>query len=339
MISAFAAFLISWMLNHMLAGVRRDSRFAVLDVPNERSLHRVPVPRTGGIGILGAMLPLFAWVATRSIYPAPLILLELGVLIIGAVSFWDDRDGIGIGVRLAVQLIAAILMLGAGFRVPPIGDLAAWPQWVRLALSLAIFLWGINLYNFMDGMDGFAGGMGVIGFATLALFGRRIGYEPFFVVNAIVAMASLGFLAFNFPPARLFMGDVGSAPLGLLMVASSLWGLRSGCYPPWVPLVIFSPFIVDASVTLLRRLLRGERVWQAHKTHYYQRVVGLGWGHRRTVLWEYGLMILAALSAWFGALRPPGVQLGILTAWIVTYALLAGIVSWLEWRRSRRERR
>ncbi|MHB1951571.1 MAG: MraY family glycosyltransferase [Acidiferrobacteraceae bacterium] len=338
MISAFAAFLISWMLNHMLAGVRRGSRLAVLDHPNERSLHRVPVPRTGGIGILGAMLPLFAWVATQSFYPAPLILLGLGVVMVAAVSFWDDRAGVGVGVRLAVQLIAALLMLGSGYRVPPIGILAQWPEWGRLALSLAIFLWGINLYNFMDGMDGFAGGMGVIGFATLALLGGRIGYEPFFVINAIIAMACLGFLAFNFPPARLFMGDVGSTPLGLLMVANSLWGLRSGCYPPWVPIVIFSPFIVDASVTLARRLLRGERVWQAHRMHYYQRLVGLGWGHRRTVVWEYALMVLAALSAWLGAVRPPRVQLGILAAWIITYGLIAGIVPWLEWRKRRRER-
>ncbi|MHB1514583.1 MAG: MraY family glycosyltransferase [Acidiferrobacteraceae bacterium] len=339
MISAFAAFLISWMLNHMLAGVRSSSPLAVLDIPNERSMHRKPIPRTGGLGILGAMLPLFVWTAARSFYPAPLILLALGVLLVGAVSFWDDRTGTPVGLRLAVQAIAAILMFGAGFRVPPIGALAALPEWARLALSLAVFLWGINLYNFMDGMDGLAGGMGVIGFATLALFGGRIGYEPFFVVNAIIAMAALGFLAFNFPPARLFMGDVGSASLGLLMVANSLWGLRAGCYPPWVPLVIFSPFIVDASVTLLRRIVRREPVWRAHKTHYYQRLVGLGWSHQKTLLCEYALMVFASLSAWFGAMRPPVAQLGILTAWIVVYLLLAGAVPWLEWRKSRRERR
>jgi len=193
---------------------------------------------------------------------------------------------------------------------------------------LLFVTWAINLYNFMDGMDGFAGGMAVIGFSTLAWLGRVD--EPFMNVCLIVAAANAGFLIHNFPPAKIFMGDTGSTALGFLVAACSLWGSKSGLFPFWVAILVFSPFIVDATATLLRRLLRGERVWEAHRTHYYQRLVLLGWGHRRTVLAEYGLMLACAGSAVVAVHLPPAGQWVLIVGWIVIYSFLMWGVGRLE---------
>jgi UDP-N-acetylmuramyl pentapeptide phosphotransferase/UDP-N-acetylglucosamine-1-phosphate transferase len=180
----------------------------------------------------------------------------------------------------------------------------------------------------MDGMDGFAGGMAVIGFSTLAWLGRA---DPgFATLCLIVAAASAGFLFHNFPPAKIFLGDTGSTTLGFLAAACSLWGSRVGLFPFWVALLVFSPFIVDATVTLLRRLLRGERIWEAHRTHYYQRLVLLGWGHRRTVLVEYALMLACAGSALLAVRLPPTGQAMMALGWVFIYSLLMRGVGWLE---------
>lgn len=327
MMVPLAAFLIAWMLARVLLRAAPGSRLFVLDRPNTRSLHATPVPRTGGLAILGAVLPLIAWSAAGLM--APLFGLEFAVLVVAGVSFLDDRGGVPVGPRLAAHLLAALIAAVFGFRLPDVG-FGGLPPWLLDTLSIIALVWGINLYNFMDGMDGFAGGMAVIGFSVFALFGLHVGDTAFFMVNAIIALASLGFLAFNFPPARLFMGDVGSAPLGLFMVANAFWGVRDGCFPLWVPILVFAPFLVDSTVTLIGRLWRRERVWQAHRSHYYQRLVQLGWGHRRTVLAEYTLMILGSLSAWIGATQAPWVQSVILGGWTLIYLILGIAVGRLE---------
>jgi len=126
------------------------------------------------------------------------------------------------------------------------------------------------------------------------------------------------------------MGDVGSSLLGFLAAALALWGERDGIAPLWVTLLIFSPFIVDASVTLLRRSWRGEKFWQAHKRHYYQRLVQLGWGHKKTVLWEYALMIACAGSALWAARQTPPAQWFILAFWALCYPILIFGVTRIE---------
>jgi UDP-N-acetylmuramyl pentapeptide phosphotransferase/UDP-N-acetylglucosamine-1-phosphate transferase len=180
----------------------------------------------------------------------------------------------------------------------------------------------INLYNFMDGMDGFAAGMTLFGFGALALIGWQARDLPFAAVSAAIAAAGAGFLAGNFPPARIFLGDMGSATLGLLAAAVSLIGAQKGLFPLWVAWLAFSPFIVDATWTLLRRLLRGEPVWQAHRSHHYQRLVLAGWSHRRTLLRAYLLMAACAVTA----VAAPGMSVRdqwlLLGAWACIYALL-----------------
>jgi UDP-N-acetylmuramyl pentapeptide phosphotransferase/UDP-N-acetylglucosamine-1-phosphate transferase len=256
-----------------------------------------------------------------------------GALLVAGVSYWDDRSGVPASVRLAAHVMAATLLVMGGVKVAHIalpGVSVPMSESLLIVAAVLFTVWMTNLYNFMDGMDGFAGGMAVIGFATFALFGWRAGHESCAAVSLVLAAASAGFLLFNFPPARIFMGDVGSSTLGFLAAALSIWGARDGVFPHWVAVLVFSPFVVDATVTLFRRLFGGERVWEAHRSHYYQRLVRLGWGHRKTVLWEYLLMLSSAGSALWAVSLPPAGQWALILVWAFVYTGLAVLVSRLE---------
>ena len=191
-----------------------------------------------------------------------------------------------------------------------------------LVAAVLTIAWMTNLYNFMDGADGLAGGMSCLGFTAYALAAWAFGDVALASASAAVAAASAAFLWHNFPPARVFMGDAGSIPIGFLAAAFGLAGWRAGAWPAWFPALVFSPFIVDASVTLARRLAARERVWEAHRSHYYQRLVLSGWRQRRLALAGYGLMAAAGVSAL--AVRRGGflLQCGTIIAWVAVYALL-----------------
>ncbi|MCZ6532607.1 MAG: hypothetical protein O7A08_06550, partial [SAR324 cluster bacterium] len=200
-----------------------------------------------------------------------------------------------------------------------------------LPVTLLFTVWFINLYNFMDGLDGLAGGLGVIGFTFLAAAGWIGGHQSIVWCSVIIAGANLGFLVHNFPPARIFMGDAGSIPMGLLAAAISLWGVRDGAFGLWVPLLIFSPFIVDATITLIRRVLYFERFWEPHHSHYYQRVVLLGWSHRKTVLAEYALMLGVGVSALVLHYAGDGpIVLAGLAGWGLVYFILVIVIRHFE---------
>jgi UDP-N-acetylmuramyl pentapeptide phosphotransferase/UDP-N-acetylglucosamine-1-phosphate transferase len=184
----------------------------------------------------------------------------------------------------------------------------------------------------MDGSDGLAGGMAVIGFGTYALAAQHAGDGAVAALSVAVAAASLAFLLHNFHPARIFLGDVGSIPLGFLAAGTGIVGWRDDAWPLWFPVLVFGPFIGDATVTLLRRLLRGERVWQAHREHYYQRMVRMGLGHRATAWAAYACMLPCALAALWGRTQPPGLQAA---AFAGASALLAGVAIWVDLRWAR----
>lgn len=320
-----AAGLAAMIASH-LAGP--SSRLAVADHPNERSLHSTPVPRGGGIAILTAVFFTgFGYFLVSGAMGQALVVVAAGVFLLAVISYVDDRKGLSVRVRLPVHGAAAVLLLAGG--VGPLNHFVL-PAIIIYLLAFFAIVWMTNLYNFMDGMDGFAGGMTVIGFGFLAYFGWQQGAESFAVISLLVASASLGFLLFNLPPARLFLGDVGSIPLGFLAVSMALWGNRDAVFPIWVPVLVFSPFIVDATITLGQRLLRGEKFWQAHRCHYYQRLVRLGWGHRKTVMAEYLLMVAAGFSAVVMASLSTGWVIAGLVCWALIYFLLAVIVGSLE---------
>jgi UDP-N-acetylmuramyl pentapeptide phosphotransferase/UDP-N-acetylglucosamine-1-phosphate transferase len=221
----------------------------------------------------------------------------------------------GLGIVAGICVALGLLVAGA-FLVLTVPGL---PPMGLVLLTLATG-WITNLYNFMDGMDGLAGGMGVIGFAAYGLGAWQGGDTMVAASSLAVAGSVLGFLLFNFPPARVFMGDAGSIPLGFLAAAVGVLGWGRGLWPLWFPLVVFAPFIVDASVTLFRRALRRERLWQAHRSHYYQRLVLMGWSHRRTVLFEYALMLVGAAAALLTLRLSVAGQPAVLGALAVVYA-------------------
>ncbi|MGH8403673.1 MAG: glycosyl transferase, partial [Gammaproteobacteria bacterium] len=183
--------------------------------------------------------------------------------------------------------------------------------------------WSANLYNFMDGLDGLAAGMGMFGFGSFALLGALASDPGFSLINATIAAACLGFLLWNFPPARIFMGDAGAVSLGFFASVLTLWANQQNIFPLWIGVAVFSPFIVDATWTLMRRIMRGAKPWEAHREHFYQRLVLAGWGRRKLLLCQYGLMAVCSLSAlvveWSAR---PAVEWGTLGTLIVIYAAL-----------------
>jgi UDP-N-acetylmuramyl pentapeptide phosphotransferase/UDP-N-acetylglucosamine-1-phosphate transferase len=301
----FAAALASFLLIRWLLASAIARHFA--DHPNDRSLHASPVPRTGGIGImagvaLGGLMVGWGWV------PVGL------ALALAAVSLVDDWRGLPIAARFGMHFVAAALLL---VHVAP-----PWPWWVVASAAVAI-VWMTNLYNFMDGSDGLAGGMALFGFGSYAV-AAALGSAPALALLAgSIATAAAAFLAFNFHPARVFMGDAGSIPLGFLAAALGCVGYVEGLWAAWFPLAVFSPFVLDATVTLARRAARGERVWQAHRKHYYQRMVRIGWGHARVAQGEYAVMAIvggvsvAALGASAYA------QASVIAAILAAYAAFA----------------
>ena len=332
--------LLSWWLTGLLAG--KISVLGPIDHPNDRSLHQSPTPRMGGVAmvmsvVVGIILAIImAFPMNNSgmidgIGRSPQVLWILaGMLFLAAVSFLDDRKGIPVWLRLGCHVFtaSAVVLVGEvslpSLRIPGWGEVAL--GGLAAPMTVAFLVWMTNLYNFMDGMDGFAGGMTVLGFGVMACLFWMDDRQVVFCLALVQAAAGLGFLMHNFPPAKIFMGDVGSIPTGFLAGSLAVLGCREGVFDVWVPLVIFSPFILDATVTLVRRALRGERVWKAHREHYYQRVVLSGWSHRRTVSAEYGVMALCGLLALIYHSANEGVRLLILGVWMTVFFLLAGLV-------------
>ncbi len=273
-IASFAAAIATAVL---LAILLRRADALLLDLPNERSLHARPTPRIGGLG-------LFPGVAVGCLvagWRGDEVVLLLGLAgFLFLLSIFDDWRGLPVTLRFGAHLLAAGLLAFGLLGTSPLA----------LAGTLVV-TWMINLFNFMDGANGLAGGMAAIGFAVCGLASDEPGLA--FVVSG----AAIGFLLFNFDPARIFLGDAGSIPLGFLAGGLGLLGAAKGQWPVWLPLLVFSPFVVDATVTLLGRLVRREKVWIAHREHYYQRIVLMGWSHRRLALAEYCLMVACGLSA------------------------------------------
>lgn len=293
----------------------RRPEWLPLDRPNERSLHATPTPRIGGLGIVAGVVIAFLLIRAE-----PLAAFVAGLAL---VSFIDDRRHVPIALRFGAHALAAIIFI-------LVLEPHVHPLWQGV-LVLAI-VWTTNLYNFMDGSDGLAGGMTLFGFGAYALGAWLAGDAVMAVASGAIAAAALTFLAFNFPPAKVFMGDAGSIPLGFLAAALGLIGWHAGNWPLWFPVLVFSPFIVDATVTLTRRVLRGERFWQAHRTHYYQRLVQLGWGHRNTALAEYALMAGCGAGALWALGQPAAARLSLLAGAALVYVALAVLVD-LAWRR------
>jgi UDP-GlcNAc:undecaprenyl-phosphate GlcNAc-1-phosphate transferase len=311
---AILSFAVAFVAVRVL--LSRFARFA-LDEPNERSLHERPVPRTGGLAVLAGMAVAYGFIGTALWLP-----MLLGFLL-AAVSLYDDVHDLRRRARFLAHFAAAGVLVW--YVLSPMNP-------VEMILLILAVVWITNLYNFMDGSDGLAGGMAVIGFGAYALAAWLVGHPDLASLCVGITAAALAFLLHNFHPARIFLGDVGSIPLGFLAAALGIVGWRNDAWPLWFPLLVFGPFIGDATITLMKRLARRERVWQPHRDHYYQRIVRMGFGHRGTALIGYAVMALCAAAALLGRAQSPAVQA---TAFGVASLVLAVMALWVDRRWAR----
>lgn len=240
------------------------------DIPNARSSHAKPVPRGGGIGAGLGLLAGLAVFATSGM-PPPAYLVVGSAVFLAAVSLLDDARPI----RARYRLLAQIAAVGFGLWIyaPALALPEILPVWLWLVMAFFGWLWFVNLYNFMDGIDGISGaetialGAGII--AVWLAAGNPAGWDFPVAIGIAAAAAMAGFLVWNRHPARIFLGDVGSIPLGFLLGAALLDIAGSGALEAAVILPLY--YLADATITLTRRLFRGEKVWLAHREHFYQR--------------------------------------------------------------------
>ena len=315
--------------------IRYAHRQQLIDHPGQRRSHTVPTPRGGGIGIVVAAIGvtlLLRLLAPALSMPPPLTLgLVVAAGLVAAVGWIDDHRGLAARWRFAAHGVAAAIVLGAGHAGPlPPQAVAAWLAVPIAAVLWLAIAWSINLHNFMDGINGLLATQAIFVFVALAGLFHQVGTVPGAgAACAVFAAATVGFLPFNFPHARIFMGDVGSGVLGLLVALVVLWQLAVPGIAPASGLVLCSAFVTDASGTLLSRMLRGRRWYSAHREHLYQWLVRCGFTHAQVVALYMGWNLLVALPVvyWMNRMPEMDSSLGIGAA-IATYAL-AGALWWL----------
>jgi len=288
--------LASLMITALLArgAIGYAHRRGMLDQPGQRRSHRLPTPRGGGIGIVVAMvacLPGVLW-SLPAAWPGGVVTgLCVALLLVAMAGWWDDHRSLPALPRLIAQL------LGVGLFSSTL--LATGLSWWWLPVLLFGGVWSINLHNFMDGIDGLLAQQAIFVGAGLALLAWAAAQPALATAAAAFATAALGFWWFNRPPARIFMGDVGSGSVGLLVFAFStmLWRVEHALL--WPTLILSSAFVVDASLTLLIRMWRGRRWYTAHREHLYQWLVRRGGTHARADAAYMGWnLLVAAPSAW-----------------------------------------
>jgi len=296
-----ASFGISVLTNKFL--LLYLHRKGVMDIPNERSSHKIPTPRGGGIGIvLGVLISSFAYSLIEHNYK--FFILVAVSFIIGMVGLVDDvRKGLHTGLRFGIQFACAAIIIWV---FDPI-DILPLPSPLHVHLHffgiIISFIWLIgiaNIFNFLDGIDGYAGTQGFIGGIMLALvcWGTPVAFA-----GIIIAAASAGFLLYNWHPAKIFMGDVGSSFLGFLFAALPFYfkdkpgyDIRSQVF--FAMAIILWFFLLDGTFTIFRRLFKREKIWQAHRSHLYQRLVISGMSHSEVVLTVcfFYMLLLAPLA-------------------------------------------
>lgn len=333
MIDLWTAVAISFVLALILTPLARwlGRRMYPLDVPNARSSHVVPTPRTGGLSIAAAVTVACLVVRTTS---AGVGAILAGAAVICVLAFADDTRGLHVGVRFLVQLLAATaLVVVAGLRLLPAGAVPSGLAALVVGMITVLWIvWFTNAFNFMDGINGIAAIQAVVCSATFAVLFARDGDWAAATVSAATGAATAGFLPYNFPRATVFMGDVGSAPLGFLLAAlAARLGARGHLLAAMLPLL---PFVLDATCTLLVRAARRERVWEAHRSHWYQRLA-LHLGHWR-VSSLYGLLAAAgSVAALALEWLPVVARVSVFCAVLIAHLLVGGAIDSYAGRRER----
>lgn len=289
-------------LSWLWLGVLRNqlSALSMVDSPNERSLHQGQVPRGGGVVfvffLVASLLLMMVWSDRHQTFAALAILTTSWA----ALGWFDDRRDLSPSLRLAWQLLLAIVTLALfGFvtELKLSNELVLVLGWGGALLSLVGLLWFVNLYNFMDGMDGLAASQTIIACLTLAWWLLILGDWWLALCCLTLAAATYGFLLRNWNPASIFMGDVGSIALGAFFGTLMIYLNTFHNIPILCLILIFAVFVADTSITVLKRMLRAERIWLPHRSHYYQRFAALGVNHGHIVLGCIILMIVCSIAA------------------------------------------
>ncbi len=329
---ALGAF-VTLIASALLTGLARKFALThqVLDVPNDRSSHTTPTPRGGGLAIVTTLLVAIAVLGTvGAITPRLAIALLVSGGAVAFVGFVDDKWQVAAPIRLTVHFACVSMFVWSIGRLPPVDfGMAVWDLGIfGTALGVVTLVWFLNLYNFMDGIDGIASveAIGVAAIAAIILVWRGAD-APATLLLLLTAAAAGGFLIWNWPPARIFMGDAGSGFLGFLLGAIAWVTILSGQLSIWVWLILYGTFFVDATVTLLRRWGRGEPLATAHRSHTYQRLSRRLGSHRKVTLGYLTVNIVwLAPLAWLAAAHSPLGALLMLVAWtpLVIYAWSCG---------------
>lgn len=301
------------------AAIAYAHRRGMFDQPGQRRSHKIPTPRGGGIGIVIAVLVTLPLCLLQARSPWPLhvvVTLWIATAMIALIGWWDDHSSLPVLPRFGVQILAVGL-----FSVSLMMD---GPSWLWLPLWVVGGAWSVNLHNFMDGIDGLLAQQGMFVACGLAVIAWQIGEFTLTGAAFCVTAACLGFWLYNRSPARIFMGDVGSGAIGLLLFAltAMLWRLQGALV--WPALILSSAFVTDASLTLLLRMTGGRRWYTAHREHLYQWIVRRGHVHAVSAAWYLGWNLLIAAPMAALALVKPGMGL---LACIATYGIAAAV--WL----------
>lgn len=301
------------LLSGLLTGLIRTYalRVRLVDVPNDRSSHVIPTPRGGGLAIALVALVALGWFTRHSGGPRGAWGMLAGAFAIALVSLLDDHMDLPARWRFLVHLSAAITCVWALGGLPELHVLGHTLHlgWFGHLLAVLALVWFTNLYNFMDGIDGLAGIQAVTVLTTLAvLLAVFTPGSPWQTWCLVLAAATLGFLVWNFPPARIFMGDCGSAFLGFILGALLLATAQVAVIHLWVVLILMAAFITDSTLTLIRRFIRGEKVYLAHRSHAYQHAAQRHQSHRKVSLaiGAINLLWLAPIAAFVMAGRLAG---------------------------------
>ncbi len=280
-------------------------RWNILDIPNNRSAHSNPIPRGAGISFFlsfNIVLAFLMWQNQISMYYLrPVILGGPMIMILG---YWDDIKSLSAILRLVAHFTAAVFifyLISSGFSKAVVISFLPNIPWLTAIFCILFIAWFINLYNFMDGADGLSTSIGMVGSGLIAILSYRAGNIDLAIIYVVLAYALAGFLLFNWHPAKVFMGDSGAYYLGYVFGSLALVSKMYYDSSLFVHLIIFGLFIVDATWTLLRRMIRREKIFVGHKMHAFQKLIAKGWGHARvtslyvliTVLWLFPMAVFA----------------------------------------------
>jgi len=297
-----------------------------LDNPNDRSMHTLATPTGAGLAVIGlfVLVGLYLYATSRE----AVLLIILSILLILMITGWfDDKNNLSVKLRLGVFCIVSAILV---FAIGPVDEIILFnstdvspPYWLAIVITSLGFIWLINLYNFMDGMDGLAGLQAIIASLTFAFLFYKI--DPVFGTNLYLlclalAVITLGFMFWNWSPAKIFLGDVGSLPIGAFFGVLSVIAVREYDVSIFSCVLVLFVFVFDTFYTLVLRAIRGENLTQAHSSHLYQRLGKAGVAHYKVVL-AYGVLMsyFAGLAILF--------ELSINTAVVTGVFVVIGVIS------------